>query len=212
LGLARTLALIEEIIHMCRVSLEGQAIELGWIRKAIVPTRDADYINMVIKKTSWYTCKSPCRLGAIAAGHTRPLELELIGNVFQEVGVAFQIQDDVLNLVGEEDLYGKEALGDLLEGKRTLMLIHLMRTVRKKERSELLHWLSGSRAERTLKESRDIVERMTRNGSIEYARDTAARHAARAAKLFEEILGFIPESEDKAILRQVIHYVNTRML
>ena len=212
LGLARTLALIEEIIHMCRVSLEGQAIELGWIRKAIVPTRDADYINMVIKKTSWYTCKSPCRLGAIAAGHTRPLELELIGNVFQEVGVAFQIQDDVLNLVGEEDLYGKEALGDLLEGKRTLMLIHLMRTVRKKERSELLHWLSGSRAERTLEESRDIVERMTRNGSIEYARDTAARHAARAAKLFEEILGFIPESEDKAILRQVIHYVNTRML
>ncbi len=129
MGLARTLALIDEIIRMCRESLEGQAIELGWIRKKIVPTRDADYINMVTKKTSWYTCQSPCRLGAIAAGHTRARELDLIGDVFQEVGVAFQIQDDVLNLIGEEDLYGKEALGDLLEGKRTLMLIHLMRTV-----------------------------------------------------------------------------------
>lgn len=212
LGLARTLALIDEIIRMCRESLEGQAIELGWIRKGVVPTRDADYIKMVTKKTSWYTCSSPCRLGAIAAGHTRPHELDLIGDVFREVGVAFQIQDDVLNLVGEEDLYGKEALGDLLEGKRTLMLIHLMRTVRKRERTELLRWLGRSRDERTLAESRAVLARVTDNGSIVYARAVAARHAARAAELFEETLGFIPESEDKAILRQVIHYVNTRML
>jgi geranylgeranyl diphosphate synthase type II len=212
LGLARTLALIDEIIRMCRESLEGQAIELGWIRSGIVPTRDADYINMVSKKTSWYTCRSPCRLGAIAAGHTRPRELDLIGNVFKEVGVAFQIQDDVLNLVGEQGLYGKEALGDLLEGKRTLMLIHLMRTVGKRERAELLKWLRRSRQGRTLAESRDVLDRMKRAGSIEYARAVAARHAARGAKLFESTLGFIPQSEDKAILRQVIHYVNTRML
>lgn len=212
LGLARTLAMIDEIIRMCRESLEGQAIELGWIRKDIVPTRDADYINMVTKKTSWYTCRSPCRLGAIAAGHTRPHELDLIGDVFREVGIAFQIQDDVLNLVGEEDLYGKEAFGDLLEGKRTLMLIHLMRTVSKRQRTALLHWLARSRDERTLAESAQVLARMTDNGSIEYARAVAARHAARAADLFEETLGFIPQSEDKAILRQVIHYVNTRML
>ncbi len=212
LGLARTLALIDEIIRMCRESLEGQAIELGWIRKRIVPTRDVDYINMVSKKTSWYTCRSPSRLGAIAAGHTRPHELGLLGDVFKEVGVAFQIQDDVLNLIGKEDLYGKEALGDLLEGKRTLMLIHLMRTVRKRERTELLRWLGGSRSARTLAAAREVLHRMTRSGSIEYARTVAARHAARATKLFDETLGFIPRSEGKAILRQVVHYVNTRLL
>ena len=44
--------------------------------------------------------------GAIAAGHTRPRELDLLGAVFAEVGTAFQIQDDVLNLVGEEALRG----------------------------------------------------------------------------------------------------------
>jgi geranylgeranyl diphosphate synthase, type II len=212
LGLARTLALIDEIIRMCRESLEGQAIELGWIRKGIVPARDADYLNMVTKKTSWYTCQSPCRLGAIAAGHTRPRELDLIGAVFREVGVAFQIQDDVLNLVGDEGLYGKEALGDLLEGKRNLMLIHLARTVNKRERTALLRWLHRPRDGRTLAESRDMLRRMAEKGSIDYASEVAARHAARAATLFEDTLGFIPESEDKAILRQVIHYVNTRML
>jgi len=212
LGLARTLAMIDEVIHMCRESLEGQAMELGWIRNCSVPTRGAAYIQMVTKKTSWYTCQSPCRLGAIAAGHTRPRELDLIGTVFREVGIAFQIQDDVLNLIGEEDLYGKEVLGDLLEGKRTLMLIHLMRTLTKRDRTKLLHWLRTGRSERTLPESRRILLKMKQSGSIDYARAVAAHHAARAAKLFEQTLRFIPQSEDKAILRQVIHYVNTRLL
>jgi geranylgeranyl diphosphate synthase type II len=212
LGLARTLAMIHETIRMCRESIEGQAIELGWIRQGHVPARDADYINMVAKKTGWYTCQSPCRLGAIAAGHTRPRELDLVAKVFAHVGIAFQIQDDVLNLIGEEDLYGKEPLGDLLEGKRTLMLIHLMRAGPKRERAELLDWLGRPRAQRTLAESRHVLRRMERKNSIEYARAVAARHAARAAKLFEETLGFLPQSEEKAILRQVIHYVNTRML
>jgi len=212
LGLARTITMINEVIHMCRESLEGQAMELGWIRHQSVPTRDADYITMVTKKTSWYTCQSPCRLGAIAAGHTRPLELDLLGRVFREVGIAFQIQDDVLNLIGEEDLYGKEALGDLLEGKRTLMLIHFMRTLAKRDGTKLLRWLGSIRGERTLPESRRILQKMKQSGSIDYARAVAARHAARAAKLFETTLTFIPQSEDKAILRQVIHYVNTRLL
>ena len=100
----------------------------------------------------------------------------------------------------------------MLEGKRTLMLIHLMRTVGKRERTELLEWLSRSRENRTLAESQEVLGRMMRNGSIEYARRVAARHAARASKLFEQTLWFIPDSESKAILRQVIHYVNTRML
>jgi geranylgeranyl diphosphate synthase type II len=167
---------------------------------------------MATKKSSWYTCQSPCRLGAIAAGHTRPRELDLIGAVFEEVGVAFQIQDDVLNLTGQQDLYGKEPLGDLLEGKRTLMLIHFMRSLGKGERSELLAWLSGPRSSRTVADSSDVFRRMDQHGSMDYAQAVAARHAERAARLFENTLGFIPESEDKAILRQVIHYVNTRLL
>ena len=53
---------------------------------------------------------------------------------------------------------------------------------------------------------------MDKYGSIDYARWVAANHAARGATLFEETLRFIPESKDKAILRQVVNYVNTRFL
>ena len=78
--------------------------------------------------------------------------------------------------------------------------------------AEILRWLRRSRDGRTIAKSRDLLERMTENGSVEYARAVAARHAARAEELFEGTLAFIPESEDKAILRQVIHFANTRML
>src|SRR4029450_2319366 len=62
LGLARTLGLIREVIHRGRESIEGQAIDLGWIRRKVVPNRDADYVKMAAKKTGWYTCRSPVRL------------------------------------------------------------------------------------------------------------------------------------------------------
>ncbi|HEX5759201.1 MAG TPA: polyprenyl synthetase family protein [Thermoanaerobaculia bacterium] len=212
LGLARTLGLIHEVIRMCRETVEGQAIELGWIRSREVPSDDDHYVHMVVKKTGWYTCISPCRLGAIAAGHTRPRDLDLLGRVFEKVGVAFQIQDDVLNLVGEESLYGKEILGDLLEGKRTLMLIHLMRSLRGRERGRVLRWLARPRGAKDLDGARRVASLLEREGSIEYGRAVAARYAAEAESLFESELGFLPESESKALLRQVVHFVNTREL
>src|SRR5436305_7572215 len=167
---------------------------------------------MVVRKTGWYTCSSRCRLGAIAAGYTRPEGLDLLGRVFEKVGVAFQIQDDVLNLVGEESVYGKEILGDLLEGKRTLLLIHLMRSLGGREHGRVLRWLARPRRAKDLDGARWVASLLEREGSIEYGRAVAARYAAEGARLFESELGFLPESESKALLRQVIHYVNTRTL
>src|SRR5690606_2344834 len=176
LGLACTLGLIHEIIHMCRETIEGQAIELGWIRHCEVPTADDDYFLMVTKKTGWYTCMSPCRLGAIAAGHTGAPELDALAEVFCAIGVAFQIQDDLLNLLGEEERYGKEPLGDVLEGKRTLMLIHLMRSVDAREREELLAWLSRARRDKTQADAEHVLARMHALGSLDHGRRIAAAH------------------------------------
>jgi geranylgeranyl diphosphate synthase type II len=212
LGLARTLGLIHEIMHMCRETVEGQAVELGWIRRQEVPCHDEDYFGMSTKKTGWYTCISPCRLGAVCAGETKPERLDSFNEAFRLIGIAFQIQDDVLNLIGDETLYGKEGLGDLLEGKRTVMLIHLFRNADEKRRTRLRQLLAGGRCDRSMDQAREMLSAMREAGSIEYAVNLADRLAHEGVRRFEEDLKWIPENEAKAILRQVANYVTTRPL
>ncbi|MBG0854042.1 polyprenyl synthetase family protein [Streptomyces spinoverrucosus] len=212
LGLARTLALIHEAIHMCRESIEGQAMELGWIRWNHVPKDDGSYFTMSTKKTGWYTCISPCRIGAACAGVSDPALLSRFDEAFRLIGIAFQIQDDVLNLVGEEHLYGKEPLGDLLEGKRTIMLIHLFREAEPALRARLSDILRRPRADKTQADAEELLAAMRTHKSIEYAVDLASVLAQEGIERFENDLDFIPDNEGKAVLRQIAHYVTSRPL
>lgn len=212
IGLARTLAVIHEILHMCRETVEGQAIELDWIRRNFVPSRDADYSRMSTKKTGWYTCISPCRVGAAAAGVTSPKLLDKFNEAFRLIGIAFQIQDDVLNLVGETEVYGKEALGDLLEGKRTVMMIHLFRNAPPATVVRMREINSMPRAEKSFSHAEEMLAAMNAAGSIRYAIGIADKLAHEGVRLFERDLAFIKENSAKAVLRQVASYVTTRNL
>ena len=212
LGLARTLGLIHEVLHMCRETVEGQAIELGWIRRNSVPARDADYSRMSTKKTGWYTCITPCRMGAVAAGETSPERLDCFNQAFRMIGIAFQIQDDVLNLIGETELYGKEPLGDLLESKRTVMMIHLFRTAPPAVRARMKEINALPRAEKSFAQAEEMLEAMRACGSIDYAIAHADRLANKGVRRFERDLQFIGENPAKAVLRQIANYVTTRAL
>ncbi|RYG30217.1 MAG: polyprenyl synthetase family protein, partial [Chitinophagaceae bacterium] len=126
LGPKLTLAIFMEIQHMVIESAEGQALELGWRKDNTGNLDDDDYFRMILKKTCWYTCIHPIRIGAMIGTHGKT-DPDLFNRLGYFMGVAFQIQDDVLNLVAEEKKYGKEIGGDITEGKRTLILIHLLR-------------------------------------------------------------------------------------
>jgi len=122
-------------------------VELGWRRDNALSLSDADYLEMVLKKTCWYTTIYPSRVGAlIGTRSARDLDRFVRFGFF--LGAAFQIQDDLLNLEGDERRYGKELNGDIWEGKRTLMLIALLRAATDDERARLGAFLSIPRPAR----------------------------------------------------------------
>jgi geranylgeranyl diphosphate synthase, type II len=144
LGMGKALRILQCVSRMARESAEGQALELSWIREGRFSLRDQDYLRMVHKKTSWYTFIAPLQIGAIAAG-APAASIELLGRFATLLGLAFQIQDDVLNLVANEGAYGKEILGDLWEGKHTLILMHALERAKRSERARALSILKKQR-------------------------------------------------------------------
>lgn len=133
IGLGRAIRILDVISRMTRESAEGQNLELDWIfRQQEFPTRK-DYIRIVYKKTCWYSFIAPIETGAIAAGADTAC-LSILRRFALHLGVAFQIKDDVLNIDANEAAYGKEANGDLWEGKYSLMLIHALSCASAEER------------------------------------------------------------------------------
>ena len=133
IGMGKALRVLQTIARMARESAEGQALELHWIRTSEWQLTDTDYLRMVYKKTSWYSFITPILIGGLVAG-AAPAQVSQLRKFAALLGMAFQIQDDVLNLTGEGSDYGKEIAGDLWEGKRTLLLLHAMRTISPHER------------------------------------------------------------------------------
>jgi geranylgeranyl pyrophosphate synthase len=209
LGPKLSARVFDEFDHLSLETIEGQAMELGWIRDNDCETSERDYLLMVLKKTSWYSFIHPARVGALIA---RPEQAVLDDfNAFGYfLGTAFQIQDDVLNLVGDRRKYGKEIGGDLLEGKRTLVLAHLFKQVTPMEKARLRTFFGKPRAQRLERELSWIYELFRTYGSIDYARRAARDFADAAQREFEKAYAGATPGPDLDFLRALVGYMLSR--
>ena len=142
-------------------TLEGQATELGWRRDAVVDLTPEDYLDLIMRKTCWYTTVHPLRVGALV-GSGGAIDVRPMVRFGFYLGAAFQIRDDLLNLVGDEQTYGKEILGDLYEGKRTLMLIHVISAAEGGDRAVLHDYLVMPRERRSTDQVAEVRSMMDR--------------------------------------------------
>lgn len=148
------------------------------------------YFEILERKTAALIGLS-CALGAAASEADEPL-VESLRGFGRDMGVAFQIQDDLLDLTGEEAVIGKSVRRDLAKGKLTLPLIHALAHAGPELRGGLLKTVRGlGENEASTSAAVDqLVATMRDLGSIEYARDTARRLVRRA----KAALGVLPES------------------
>ena len=198
-----------EFDTMAMRTLEGQATELGWRRDETVDLTPEDYLELIMHKTCWYTTIHPLRVGALIGSRGRADVRDMVRFGFH-LGAAFQIQDDVLNLVGEEDEYGKEINGDLYEGKRTLVLIHLISHAQGEDRDTVGAYLAMTRAERTPGVVAEIRGLMDAYGSIAFTVDYAQGIAREASDAFEGAFAAAQPGQDLDFIRDLIPYMLNR--
>ena len=185
LGPACALRILDEVDHLIVETLEGQALELGWMRDNDLTLGPDDYLRLVLKKTAWYSFIHPMRIGALVANDRDPNlgRFDAFGFL---IGLAFQITDDVLNLNGSLARYGKEIEGDLWEGKRTLLLTHALAHASPGDRNWIEGFLGRPRERRLPREVFRLRQIIEDAGSIDWARRSAAAFAEAAARQFDE--------------------------
>ncbi len=203
--------LLNEFYRILALTAEGQTREMEWIRTRNFNFTEKDYYDISDAKAGMYTIIGPMRLGAIVAGADDG-KLAALNSFGLPFGRAFQIQDDVLNLTAEQVKYGKEIGGDILEGKRTLILAHLLSNCNPGERMKVIGIYSKERERKTPEEARWVLELMQDKGSIRWAKERSLEWAKQAQHLFDRELAFLKESPAKEAIRAGIDFVVRREL
>lgn len=171
------LRVLRELTDMMQRTVEGQALDLGWVRDARFDLTVDDYLTMATLKTAHYSGAVPLACGAIIGGGS-DAQVEALRSFGLDTGLAFQIQDDLLNLIGEREAREKDFRSDITEGKRTLVAVHALE--HSPDRDELVDILARETDDpSTLARAVEIFEA---DGSIEFARTHALELIGRAKR------------------------------
>ena len=163
-------ALARAVTHLA----EGEVLQLVTTCKL---TEDEDeYLTVVNRKTA-ALISAACRIGAILGG-SPPAQVEAMSIFGREIGIAFQVVDDALDYMAEEERLGKTLGKDLMEGRVTLPLIHLHRNATAAERQRIGEILLDDNV--TRQQVEEVVGMMKDYKAIDYTLQTASRYVAQA--------------------------------
>lgn len=208
LGPKKTYLLVSEFYAMVIRTAMGQSVEIKWTQENKGSFNDSDWDFIADGKVSYYTVALPLRLGAIIANASEK-QLELLAQFGIYLGRAFQLVDDLLDLTS--DFQGlKQPLNDLYEGKRTIMLGHLLRSVSLKEKRLILEIMAKKRETKTEDEVQMIVKKMQKYKSLEYGWSLAQEYGRKALNFIDSNLKFIEKEPARQKLIELTKFVINR--
>jgi geranylgeranyl diphosphate synthase type I len=183
----------------CVEVCEGQAMDMEFEKDGYVPTFD-EYFEMISKKTGALIV-APVEMGAIMAECTEE-EKNALCEYAKRIGMNFQIQDDVLDLIGDNKKIGKPVGSDIKEGKKTVIIIHALKNLPDDKKEKLLNALGNNNA--TDEEVKEVIEIL--NDSIEYAKDIM-KNATKEAKDYLKIF----DAEKRKKLEAIADFIMDRI-
>jgi len=184
---------VQMLARTCAEICEGQSLDMSFEKRTDVTP--LDYLEMVQKKTGVLYGASAA-IGGVLAGGT-PVQVNALYQFGLNSGIAFQIQDDLIDLLTTSEKSGKDRASDIREGKQTLIAI------RAREKG-----LDLSRYRRDLADSEvdELISLLDGAGIIDEVRAVAIERAATA----KQALSVLPDSEEKRMLLEITDYFINR--
>lgn len=205
----KTLQILDEFYRALSRTALGQSTEIKWYQDNKIDFGDKDWNFICDGKTSYYTAATPLRLGAIIADATAE-QLDSLTEFGLNLGRCFQLVDDVLDLTSDFGGLKKQTGNDIYESKRTLILGHLLRTVKADDKKKAVKILGKKREEKTEEEVKWIIKKMHEYGSLDYAGKIARKYRDKAKKIFETKLGFLKNQPARRNLEEIIDFILER--
>lgn len=195
----RSFRILDTLIDLTQQMVEGELLQIEKLGKLI--SLD-EHFDLIFRKTACLF--SVCmRMGSILGGAT-PEQEENLAQYGRNLGMAFQIVDDVLDLTASENILGKPVASDLREGKVTMAVIHALERCGPSER-ELIETVVKERTFDSVTHG-EILEVLNRYGSL----DAAYACAAKYADLARNSICSFPDSEIKRALLWAPEFVVVR--
>ena len=195
----RSLEILDILTRLTRKMTEGELIQLTMLGNADIS--EDEYFDILRRKTA-YLFSGCCEIGAILGG-VGPQEQRALRDYGMDLGIAFQLADDLLDFTADESVLGKASGADLLEGKITLPLL-LLQKAEPSIKSTLIETMYDGRYADGVRER--LLEKLKLQGILENVREEARAYAAKARKNLE----LLPETEYSLALDAIPGYVIDR--
>lgn len=189
------LLLANAMMEMCLGEVEQIQDQYDWEQNLRI------YLRRIKRKTALLFAVS-CKLGAMAANAERRVQKSLYEFGYN-VGMSFQITDDILDFIGTEKQLGKPAGSDLLQGNLTVPALHAMHH---HQHIKEMIYSTVSREMNPNVDMTEIIEEIKNSGSIEYSLDLSDRYLKKALKA----LATLPNIKAKEHLHEVAEYIGRR--
>ena len=195
----RNFRILDLLILLTQQMVEGELLQMEKLGR---PITMEEHLDLIYRKTAclFSTCTE---LGGVL-GEADERQLRALSAYGKNVGMAFQIVDDVLDLTASEEVLGKPVASDLREGKATMAVIHSFDHCTSAER-QIIEKVLRERAMNGIRHT-DVLEILARYGSLEYATGQAGEYARNAVDVIRDF----PDNEFKRALLWVPEFVVAR--
>jgi geranylgeranyl pyrophosphate synthase len=193
---------VQEMINLSM----GQAMDIAWHRGTANADElgEEDYLQMCAYKTGTLA-RMAAKMAAVVAGANKPL-VEKLGRFAESIGVAFQMQDDILDITGVEFAKTKGGVGqDITEGKRSLMVIYTLKKANSSDKKRLIEILNMHTSDQALRD--EAIALMQKYNAVEHVKHTAERIVEESWREAEKLL---PTPQAKEKLKQFAEFLIKR--